>query len=67
MLGALTEALAAVRETLDDALPACPRSHGAVPVAQLHDPGFKVCVVDAQRLFGVSAEVSCSPSRCRAA
>jgi tetratricopeptide (TPR) repeat protein len=59
VLGAYTEALVAVRETLDEiyGIPQAGQLAGAVPVAQINDPGFKVCVVDAQRLFGVSADV----------
>ena len=34
-----------------------PAVHDAMPASAVHDPGFKVCVVDAQRLFGVSADV----------
>ncbi|MDB4968944.1 MAG: repeat-containing protein [Myxococcales bacterium] len=56
VLGAYTEALAAVRETLDEVY-GVPAVHNAIPAAAVQDPGFKVCVVDAQRLFGVSAEV----------
>ncbi len=61
VLGAFTEALNAVRETLDDVYPG-PQIDGAVPVAQVGDPGFKVCVVDAQRLFGVQPEVFVAPA-----
>lgn len=56
VLGAYTEALAAVRETLDEVY-GVPAVHDAVPASAVSDPGFKVCVVDAQRLFGVGAEV----------
>jgi tetratricopeptide (TPR) repeat protein len=56
VLGAYTEALAAVRETLDEVY-GVPAVHDALPAAAVHDPGFKVCVVDAQRLFGVTADV----------
>ncbi len=56
VLGAYTEALAAVRETLDEVY-GVPAVHDAMPASAVHDPGFKVCVVDAQRLFGVSADV----------
>ena len=56
VLGAYTEALAAVRETLDEVY-GVPAVHNAIPAAAVQDPGFKVCVVDAQRLFGVTAEV----------
>ncbi|HEX8954515.1 MAG TPA: tetratricopeptide repeat protein, partial [Polyangia bacterium] len=56
VLGAYTEALAAVRETLDEVY-GVPTVHDAMPASAVHDPGFKVCVVDAQRLFGVTADV----------
>ena len=56
VLGAYTEALAAVRETLDEVY-GVPAVHDAMPASAVHDPGFKVCVVDAQRLFGVTADV----------
>ncbi|MCA1662900.1 MAG: hypothetical protein LC659_01240, partial [Myxococcales bacterium] len=56
VLGAYTEALAAVRETLDEVY-GVPAVHDALPASAVHDPGFKVCVVDAQRLFGVTADV----------
>jgi tetratricopeptide (TPR) repeat protein len=56
VLGAFTEALAAVREPLEQFYPP-PPVHGAVPAVQVADPGFKVCIVDSMRMFGVSAEV----------
>jgi Tfp pilus assembly protein PilF len=56
VLGPLTEALQAVRETLDE-IYGVPQVQGAVPLAQVDDPGFKVCVVDVQRTFGISADV----------
>jgi len=56
VLGVLTEALAAVREQLDLLYPV-PMVGAAVPAAQLPDPGFKVCIVDVQRLFGVAPDV----------
>ena len=56
VLGAYTEALSAVRETLDEVY-GVPAVHDAIPASAVTDPGFKVCVVDAQRLFGVTAEV----------
>ncbi|HEY2749504.1 MAG TPA: hypothetical protein VGL86_33020 [Polyangia bacterium] len=56
VLGAYTEALAAVRETLDG-IYGVPQVHDPIPAAAVQDPGFKVCVVDAQRLFGVTADV----------
>src|SRR5262249_36786713 len=64
VLGAYTEALVAVRETLDEiyGVPQAASLAGAVPVAQVDDPGFKGCVVDAPRLFGVSAEVFIAPA-----
>jgi tetratricopeptide (TPR) repeat protein len=56
VLGVFTEALVAVREQLEARFPV-PMVGQAVPVAQLPDPGFKVCVVDVQRLFGVQPDV----------
>jgi tetratricopeptide (TPR) repeat protein len=56
VLGAYTEALAAVRETLDEVY-GVPAVQNAIPASAVSDPGFKVCVVDAQRLFGVNADV----------
>jgi len=61
VLGAYTEALIAVRETLDDVYPG-PQIEGAVPASGMNDPSLKVCIVDAQRLFGVTAEVFVAPS-----
>jgi tetratricopeptide (TPR) repeat protein len=58
--GALTEALSAVRETLDE-IYGVPSVAGVVPLPQVDDPGFKVCVVDVQRLFGISADVLFAP------
>jgi tetratricopeptide (TPR) repeat protein len=60
VLGAFTEALMAVRETLDEVYPG-PQIDGAQAVATMNDPALKVCVVDAQRLFGVTAEVFLAP------
>jgi len=51
-----TEALMAVREAIDLHYP-IPAIVGAVPAAQLPDPGFKVCVIDTLRMFGSQAEV----------
>ena len=65
VLGACTEALAAVRESLDELLRRA-EVHDAMPASAVPDPGFKVCVVDAQRLFGVDADVFVG-DRCRAA
>src|SRR5262249_21926897 len=59
-LGPLGDAFSAVRETLEEIYPPPPVA-GAVPVAQLNDPAFKVCVVDAQRTFGVQAEGLIAP------
>ena len=42
------------RSTRSIGVPAVARRHAGVAVP---DPGFKVCVVDAQRLFGVTADV----------
>jgi tetratricopeptide (TPR) repeat protein len=56
VLGVLTEALIAVRAELEPRYPV-PLVGQAIPVAQMTDPGFKVCVVDVQRLFGVTPDV----------
>jgi tetratricopeptide (TPR) repeat protein len=56
VLGAFTDGLAAVREALEEVY-GIPPLGNALPAAQVADPAFKVCVVDAQRLFGVAAEV----------
>jgi tetratricopeptide (TPR) repeat protein len=53
--GAFAEALSAVREALEGFYPSPPVA--GLPIAQVNDPGLKVCVVDAQRLFGVSPDV----------
>src|SRR5258706_4170688 len=58
--GPLTDALLAVRETLDGIYGAQAPA-GAVPIAQVNDPALKVCVVDALRLFGVGADVYIAP------
>jgi hypothetical protein len=60
VLGAFTEALIAVRETLDDVYPG-PQIEGAVPASGMNDPGLKVCIVDGQRLFAVTPEVFVAP------
>ena len=56
VLGATREALAAVRESLDE-LTACRWCRTRCRRRSRADPGFKVCVVDEQRLFGVDADV----------
>jgi hypothetical protein len=56
VMGAFTEALNAVREIIETDYP-MPGVGTTLPAAQVGDPGFKVCVVDVQRLFGVNAEV----------
>src|SRR6185436_753754 len=50
VMGVFTEALVAVREQLEARYPV-PLVGQAIPAAQLPDPGFKVCVVDVERLF----------------
>jgi tetratricopeptide (TPR) repeat protein len=50
-----TEALLAVKETLEQIYPILPPT--AVPAAQLNDPGFKVALVEIQRLLGTTVEV----------
>jgi tetratricopeptide (TPR) repeat protein len=54
--GPFTDALAAVREPLEQFYPP-PALPAALPAAQIGDPAFKVCVVDSQRLLGINAEV----------
>jgi lipopolysaccharide biosynthesis regulator YciM len=51
--GPFTEALQAVREPLEPSFP----YPGFADVQAVTDPGFRVCVVDVQRLLGVEAEV----------
>lgn len=60
VLGAFTDALQAVRETLDDVY-AVPQITGAVPYGQIGNPGLKVCVVDTLRVYGMSCEVYVAP------
>lgn len=57
-LGLFNDVLATVREALDEiySLPPLPDVEPAVD-----DPAFKICVVDAQRLFGLEAEVFWAP------
>jgi tetratricopeptide (TPR) repeat protein len=61
VVGAFTDALIAVRETLDDVYPG-PEIHGAESAGQLSDPAVKVAIVDVQRTFGVQAEVFVAPN-----
>jgi hypothetical protein len=56
VLGVFTEALVAVREQLEARYPV-PLVGQAIPATQLPDPGFKVCIVDVERLFGVQPDV----------
>ncbi len=59
--GALTEALAAVREPLEQSYPFAPPSD-AVPLPQMGDPTLRAVVQDLERVFGVAAEVYVAPS-----
>jgi tetratricopeptide (TPR) repeat protein len=56
VLSVFTDALVAVREQLEARFPV-PMVGQAVPVTQLPDPGFKVCVVDVERIFGITPDV----------
>jgi tetratricopeptide (TPR) repeat protein len=58
--GPLSEALAAVRESLEEAYPFNVPSD-AVPLAQTGDPELKTLVQDLERVFGVAAEVYVAP------
>jgi tetratricopeptide (TPR) repeat protein len=59
--GVLTEALVAVRESLEEAYPFVVPTD-AIPLAQIGDPSLRATVQDLERVFGVSAEVFISPS-----
>ncbi|MEO6954779.1 MAG: hypothetical protein ABI321_23465 [Polyangia bacterium] len=58
--GPLLEALAAVREPLEDAYPFVAPSD-AVNLLQVGDPALRSLVQDLERVFGVSAEVYVAP------
>ena len=58
--GPLLEALAAVREPLEDAYPFVAPAD-AVSLAQVGDPALRSLVQDLERVFGVSAEVFVAP------
>jgi hypothetical protein len=58
--GPFTEALVAVRDTLDE-IYGVPQIPDAVPVAQVQDPALKVAVVDTLRLYGMQADVWIAP------
>jgi tetratricopeptide (TPR) repeat protein len=59
--GVLTEALAAVRESLEEAYPFVVPAD-AIPLAQVGDPSLRNTVQDLERVFGVTAEVMIAPS-----